>query len=96
MALWQGWPWDGHTENVLSVAVFPNNERVVSGSEDMTVRIWNILTGRPLKTLKVSPLLVTISTLYPSYLFMANAYIDQSLNSSLNFNTKYVQPSSLT
>ncbi|XP_050390383.2 F-box/WD repeat-containing protein 7 isoform X1 [Patella vulgata] len=40
----------GHTENVLSV-IFDKN-RVVSGSLDKTIKVWNIKTGDLIQTLK--------------------------------------------
>ncbi|KAG8711267.1 hypothetical protein FRC08_016095 [Ceratobasidium sp. 394] len=35
------------TSTVLSVAIFPNSRRIVSGSGDGTVRIWDAETGDP-------------------------------------------------
>jgi len=39
---------DGHTDNVNSVMFSPDGSRIVSGSEDETVRVWNAETGKPL------------------------------------------------
>jgi hypothetical protein len=36
---------EGHSDLVTSVAFSPDGTRVVSGSADKTVRIWNVLTG---------------------------------------------------
>lgn len=44
--------WDVGT-NVNSIAVSPYGERIVSGSDDETVRIWNSKTG-DLKKLEIS------------------------------------------
>ena len=38
----------GHTDGVLSVAISPDGERIVSSSADKTVRIWNAETGEPI------------------------------------------------
>ena len=38
----------GHTDSVLSVAVSPDGGRIVSGSDDSTVRIWDAQTGEPI------------------------------------------------
>ena len=35
----------GHSDSVKSVAFSPDGTRVVSGSSDKTVRIWNVNTG---------------------------------------------------
>ena len=46
--------WQGHNGCVTSVAVSPDNKRVVSGSsEDNGVRIWDMSTGALLHTLEV-------------------------------------------
>ena len=42
-----------HNQTVRSVAVSFGNNRVVSGSDDRTVCIWEMSTGRILRTLKV-------------------------------------------
>jgi WD40 repeat protein len=38
-------PFTGHTNWVRSVAFSPDGQHIVSGSEDQTVRVWNISTG---------------------------------------------------
>ena len=45
--------WQGHASYVSSVAVSLDNKHVVSGSWDKTVCIWDMSTGRMLRTLKV-------------------------------------------
>ena len=47
-------PTDGsaHTDWVNSVAFSPDGRRIVSGSQDRTIRIWNALTGECLRTIR--------------------------------------------
>ena len=45
------YPSSGHSEDVWSVAFSPDGIKVVSGSSDRTVKIWNVETGDVLHTL---------------------------------------------
>jgi WD40 repeat protein len=41
-----GEPWKGHTRAVRSIAYSPDGHHIVSGSDDNTIRIWDVDTGR--------------------------------------------------
>ncbi len=41
-----------HTSSVTSVAIHPNGTEIVSGSLENTLKVWNLETGRVLKTLR--------------------------------------------
>ena len=43
--VWQVRTLTGHSSSVFSVAFSPDGTRVVSGSDDMLVKIWDAATG---------------------------------------------------
>ena len=43
---------EGHSDWVLSVAFSPDGSRLASGSDDRTVRVWNVATGQVEQTLE--------------------------------------------
>ena len=45
-------PLEGHGEEVHSVCLSPNGKQLASGSEDRTVRLWDMATGASVKTLE--------------------------------------------
>ncbi|KAG2345791.1 hypothetical protein BDR05DRAFT_960065 [Suillus weaverae] len=44
--------FEGHEEDVNAIAVFPDKRRMVTGSEDNTVRLWDLETGVVLKKME--------------------------------------------
>ena len=64
---------------VTSVAFSPDGKVVVSGSEDMTVRLWDAVTGMPLQTLDGHSSLVTSVAFSPDKvmhaLFVSNDWV---------------------
>jgi WD40 repeat protein len=42
----------GHPSQIASVAISPNGQYVLSGSYDKTVKLWEIATGREIRTFK--------------------------------------------
>lgn len=41
---------DGHTETVLTLAVTPDGKKVISGSKDHSIRVWDVKTGQCVRT----------------------------------------------
>ena len=41
----------GHSDPVLSVAYSPDGKHIVSGSEDLTVKVWDSQTGKEVSVL---------------------------------------------
>ena len=46
---------EGHSDSVVSVAFSPDGQKIVSGSWDQTVRIWDTATGSLQQTLEGHP-----------------------------------------
>ena len=42
----------GHTNGVLSVAFSPDGKKIVSGSQDMTLKVWDAVGDQETQTLK--------------------------------------------
>src|SRR5437763_595449 len=42
----------GHSGGVTSVAISPDGTTLASGSRDNTIKLWDVATGRELRTLK--------------------------------------------
>ncbi len=42
----------GHTDKVTSVAVSPDGKQLISGSDDKTIRVWDIEKAEPVQVLK--------------------------------------------
>ncbi len=43
----------GHSDGVISVAFSPDGKRIVLGSNDGTIKVWDVSTGTELMTLVV-------------------------------------------
>ena len=42
----------GHSDQVNAVAISPDGQKITSGSDDQSIKIWNLNTGQALRTLK--------------------------------------------
>jgi WD40 repeat protein len=43
----------GHTDKIDTVAFSPDGKRLASGSQDNTVKLWDVATGKKIKSLKL-------------------------------------------
>ena len=43
---------EGHSDYVFSVSFSPDGTKVASGSDDMTVKLWDVTSGECLQTLE--------------------------------------------
>ena len=48
-------PFEGHERRVYNVAYSPNGKRLVSTSDDMTLRVWDVLTGERIMIKSTTP-----------------------------------------
>ena len=42
----------GHTDWVDGVAVTPDGDKVISASDDLTLKVWDLKSGKELRTLR--------------------------------------------
>jgi WD40 repeat protein/serine/threonine protein kinase len=54
-------PTPGHTRTVLSVDFFRDGKKLVSGSEDGTVRVWDVAKGQELSNLPAHPVVASVA-----------------------------------
>jgi WD40 repeat protein len=69
----------GHGEWVTAVAVTPDGGRVVSASADKTVRVWELKTGRFVRTLQGHGDRVTAVAITPDGRFVVSASDDKTV-----------------
>lgn len=57
----QAMVYKGHTDMVRCIDAEPRGQFLASGSDDNTVKIWEVVTGRCLKTFKVAGIVKTVA-----------------------------------
>ena len=69
----------GHEDTIRAVAITPDGRRVVSASSDLTVRVWNLNTGRQEQLLEGHDHTVQAVTVSPDGRFIASASSDHTV-----------------
>ena len=71
--------FNGHSSRVHGVAFFPDGRRIVSGSADQTIKIWDIATGECLRTITGHSHRVLAVTISPDGVLIASASADHTI-----------------
>lgn len=53
--------YTGHTDMIRTISIEPHGEYIVSGSDDNTVKIWEISTGRCIKTIDTGDIVRSVA-----------------------------------
>ena len=69
----------GHTDAVLAVSISPDSKLIASGSADLTVKLWRVVTGALVATLKGHTKGVTSVTWTPDCRHVFSASLDSTV-----------------
>ena len=70
-------PLEGHTDSVSSVCFSPNRRQLASGSDDNSVRVWDLSSGREVKKLEGHASWVTSVCFSPDGSQLASGSLDR-------------------
>ena len=71
--------FEGHTDHVTSVSFSRDGRTLAAGSNDKTVRVWDLETGQTLQTLKGHSRQITCVQFSPEGATLASASIDGTI-----------------
>ncbi|CUU07126.1 delta-60 repeat domain-containing protein [Candidatus Kryptobacter tengchongensis] len=69
----------GHTDDVTSVAISSDGKYIVSGSQDKTIKLWDISTGREIRTFKGHTDWITSVAISPDGKYVISGSYDKTL-----------------
>ncbi|MBU7583001.1 MAG: serine/threonine protein kinase [Nostoc sp. TH1S01] len=69
----------GHASDVNSVAFAPNGQILASGSDDQTIKLWNLATGTEISTLKGHLKWIWAIAFHPDGKILASGSADQTI-----------------
>jgi WD40 repeat protein len=69
----------GHQASVQAIALSPDGHRLASGSEDKTVRFWELATRRSIATIQVHTQAITAIAFHPDGQRLASASDDKTI-----------------
>jgi dipeptidyl aminopeptidase/acylaminoacyl peptidase len=72
-------PLEGHDSWVNSVSFSPDGKTLASGSEDKTIKVWNLATGKEITTLTGHTLLVNSVSFSPDGKTLASGSDDKTI-----------------
>lgn len=71
--------WDAHKSWVNTLAISPNAQTLVSGSEDTSIRIWNFQTGELLQTISAHSAAVNALDISPDGSMVVSGSTDKTI-----------------
>jgi WD40 repeat protein len=71
--------WRGHTDEIFAIAFSPDGGRVVSASNDQTVRVWEVATGECRAVLRGHTGTVLAAVFHPDGTRIASASVDRTI-----------------
>ena len=80
LKLWEGSTGEGHRSEVLSVAFSPDGRYALSGSRDKTLKLWEVATGRLIRTFEGHSKWVSSVAFSPDGRYALSGSGDSTLN----------------